>query len=375
MSHIERVPPGKRTPRGTWRARYRDPDGRAHSRNFSTKQEAQRFLTSIDHSMLTGGYIDPAAGQATFREYAERWRSVQIHRPSTSAQVETNLRRHVYPTLGERPLAAIRPSEIQGWVRSLSESLRPATVALVYGYVATILKAAVADRAIASSPAIKIKLPTREPERVVPLETSLVVSLRLAVPERYRAIVAVAAGTGMRQGECFGLTVDRIDFLRRQVKVDRQLIMLPGSPPCFGPPKTKASNRIVPLPRLVIDALAEHLATFPAGPDGLVFTNEAGGPIRRTAFSALWRQAAANAGAPPGTGFHALRHYYASLLIRFGESVKTVQERLGHASAVETLTTYAHLWPDSEDRTRAAVDQVLGAAASESRQDAAAADH
>ncbi|MDQ3454913.1 MAG: tyrosine-type recombinase/integrase, partial [Actinomycetota bacterium] len=58
-----------------------------------------------------------------------------------------------------------------------------------------------------------------------------------------------------------------------------------------------------------------------------------------------------------------LRHYYASLLIRHGESVKTVQRRLGHATAAETLDTYAHLWPDSADRTREAVDAVLGAVA------------
>ena len=68
----------------------------------------------------------------------------------------------------------------------------------------------------------------------------------------------------------------------------------------------------------------------------------------------------ARAGLPKGTRFHD-RHYYASLLIRHGESVKTVQARLGHASATETLDTYSHLWPDSDDRTREAVDSVLGA--------------
>jgi len=53
------------------------------------------------------------------------------------------------------------------------------------------------------------------------------------------------------------------------------------------------------------------------------------------------------------------------LLIQHGESVKVVQKRLGHKSAVETLDTYSysHLWPDSEDRTREAVDTVLGAGA------------
>jgi integrase len=57
---------------------------------------------------------------------------------------------------------------------------------------------------------------------------------------------------------------------------------------------------------------------------------------------------------------HALRRYYASLLIWFGESVKTVQARLGHATAAETLDTYSHIWPDSDDRTRDAIDSVLG---------------
>lgn len=96
----------------------------------------------------------------------------------------------------------------------------------------------------------------------------------------------------------------------------------------------------------------------------LVFVTDDHEPIRRTWFSgAVWQQVAKTAGLPVGVGFHALRHYYASLLIRHGESVKTVQERLGHATAAETLDTYSHLWPDSEDRTREAVDLVLGQAA------------
>ena len=74
----------------------------------------------------------------------------------------------------------------------------------------------------------------------------------------------------------------------------------------------------------------------------------------------MWRPAARAAGLSAGTGMHSLRHYYASLLIRYGESVKTVQARLGHASASETLDTYSHLWPDSDDGTREAVDSVLG---------------
>ncbi len=59
-----------------------------------------------------------------------------------------------------------------------------------------------------------------------------------------------------------------------------------------------------------------------------------------------------------GVVFHQLRHHYA-LLISHGESVKTVKAHLGHKSAEETLNTYAHLWPDSDDRTREAVDAAF----------------
>ncbi len=67
--------------------------------------------------------------------------------------------------------------------------------------------------------------------------------------------------------------------------------------------------------------------------------------------------------------FHDLRHYYASLLIGAGENVKTVQSRLGQASLVETLDTYSHLWPDSENTTRTAVEAAFSKAVSGCRDD------
>lgn len=166
----------------------------------------------------------------------------------------------------------------------------------------------------------------------------------------------------MRQDECFGLTVDRIDFLRRTITVDRQLVTMPRQAPFLAaPPKTSASVRTIPLPQVVVEALlADHLAAFSASVDGYVFTID-GDPISRSAFGHLWRPVVRAAGLPAGTGFRSMRHYFASLLIRHSESVKTVQARLGHASAVETLDTYSHLWPDSDDRTREDINSVLGA--------------
>ena len=67
------------------------------------------------------------------------------------------------------------------------------------------------------------------------------------------------------------------------------------------------------------------------------------------------------AGLPQGTRFHDLRHFYASVLIAAGLNVKVVQSRLGHATAAETLETYAHLWPDDADVGRGAIEAMFAA--------------
>ena len=225
--------------------------------------------------------------------------------------------------------------------------------------MSTVFKAAVASRRIASTPCVGIRLPEKVTTKVVPLTVEEVFAIADEMPERYRAMVILSAGTGMRQGEVFGLTLDRVRFLERKVVVDRQLRGVDDEGrPVFGPPKTPTSDREIPLPSVVADALAEHVKKFPPGEDGLLFTVPAGTPMRKSSFWTVWSRVTEDAGVE-GQGFHALRHHYASLLIRAGESVKVVQARLGHKSAQETLDTYAHLWPDSDERTRDAVDSSL----------------
>jgi integrase len=346
-------------PDGQWRARYRDTAGKEHSKHFDRKTDAQRWLDEVTAAIVTGQYVDPRAGRITFREYAERWRATQVHRLTTQDYIEGNLRRNAYPVLGDKPLSSIRPSEVQAWVKGMTDRLAPSTVGVVHGVVSGVFRAAVRDRLIVANPCDGTRLPKTTPSPVEPLPVETVHALADVVPARYRALVILAAGLGMRQGECLGLPVDRLDFLRRVVHVDRQLVTVTGRPSFLTGPKTAASVRTIPLPQVVLDALAAHLGAFPPLGDGFVFVTAAGNPIRRTAFGDVWRAAVKAAGAPAGTGFHQLRHFYASLLIRHGESVKTVQARLGHASASETLDTYSHLWPDSDDRTRTAVDSVL----------------
>lgn len=57
---------------------------------------------------------------------------------------------------------------------------------------------------------------------------------------------------------------------------------------------------------------------------------------------------------------HALRHYYASVLLDAGENIKALAEYLGHSDPGFTLRTYTHLMPNSQDCARNAIDTAFG---------------
>jgi len=271
--------------------------------------------------------------------------------------VDSILRIHVLPAFGARPSGTIRTSEVQAWIAGLE--LAPSTVAVVYGKLAAIFRAAEDDRVIARSPCTRrVRLPRQDGAEVMPIAPGQVRAMVDAVGDRYRALVVTLAGSGLRSGEVLGLTVDRCDFLRRTIRVDRQLVTVANEAPRLAPAKTTASVRTIPVPQAVLDEIARHLERYSPGPWGLIFTDGKGTPIRRNALGHVWRRAAVRAGVD-GFSPHDLRHYAASVLIDQGASVKAVQRHLGHASATTTLDTYAHLWPDAEDVTRRALEAGL----------------
>src|ERR1035437_6399943 len=99
---------------------------------------------------------------------------------------------------------------------------------------------AVDDRILAASPCHRVRLPRDDrPEVVVPT-VEQITALAGAVSPRYRALVVILAGSGLRIGEALGLNVSDVDFLRRTVKVERQ--RLPSGR--IGPPKTTKSAQI-----------------------------------------------------------------------------------------------------------------------------------
>lgn len=353
------MPSIDKRPNGRYRARWREyPGGPQHARHFARKVDAERWLTKVRHDLMTGAYVDPSAGRATVEQWAGEWTARQHWRPATRRIIDVHLRLHILPVLGRRPLATVKRGDVESLLVGLE--LGAASVSQVRTTLASMFAAAVNDGLIARSPLTATRVPRGERAPAKALTDEQAAAALEAAPDWFRAAVVLGLGAGLRQGEAAGLTVDRVDFLRRTVAVDRQLLSEPGAGgPAFGPPKSAAGFRTIPVDQWVCDELAAHLAAFGPGPSGAVVHRD--GALRsRTTMMDTWRQTRTRAGLADDVTFHALRHTFASTLLSAGVSIKAVSGWLGHSSAAITLSTYAHVMPGDDERGRAVIAAAAG---------------
>lgn len=376
--HGQLVASGRHGRGKRYRVRYIDPSGELRQQLFNLKTDADRFDASMRADVARGDWVDPRAGRQTFREAAEHWRGNQVHADNTAKLVEMLFRRHVYPFLGGRPMVTIKRSDIQALIKHLSLGLAPKSVRLASTYVGAVFRAAVMDGDIPRSPCVDLAMPDAVVKLVSPLSVEMVESIRDHTPARYRALADLGSMAGLRQGEAIGLEVEHIDFLRRTIRVEQQLHWRTGVPPFIGQPKTPGSRRTIPVGQVLIDQLAAHLAEFPPltvrivdrtgrqpveRPARLVTLSPRNLPIKKPKYyQDVWAPIMRRMGLdgdPDHPTFHDFRHHYASALIAHGASATVVCARLGN-SVKETLTTYSHLWPGDDDKTRDAIDALRG---------------
>lgn len=346
--------------------RWREhPGAPERSRMFRLEREAKNFRDQVAADIARGSYVDPTKGRKIlFGEYAEEWFKVQPWRGATYSKQYTNYQNHIAPQYASRPIGQIKTSELRSWATGLSkldsvdkaEPLAVTTRRAILALLSSIMMAAVEDQVIGRNPASAVRLPTPDSALLVPLTVDQVRELAAAAPKRLSAAVILAAATGLRQGELFGLTEDRIHWLKREISIDRQLITPNKGQVSFGPPKSKRSVRDVPVADHAIEAIAQHVERYGYGTDGLLFTNSSMNPWRRNAAGATFKKFTTSAGLDV-SGWHALRHHAASIFIAQGLSVTAVAATLGH-SPEECLRTYAHWWPNEGEQIRAAMTRA-----------------
>lgn len=367
--------------------RYRvvwiDPNTRRErSKSFKLKRDADAFQTHTENGMRSGPYRDPDADKKIFSVLAESWmKSRKKIRDSTRNRDQRDLNTWILPMWGNREIGSIRREEVINWVDALETGTAPHEYAeRAVGKVSTGLSArsvtglhknfsaalshGVTLKWLVVNEAKGVELSKPDSTRRVYLKPvqveDLVRRIRDVGGDSNATLVQFLAYSGARIGEALSLRVGDVDFAARRVRIERTWTDSNGTIK-LGPPKSGKSRR-VPLHGFLLPELAELIGDRPA--DAWLFEAPRGGHHSPNNWrSRIWSRATAGSqfqlmGLVP----HGLRHTAASMAIASGANVKVVQEMLGHASAVETLDTYADLWPDQLDEVADKVDEARRAA-------------
>jgi integrase len=344
--------------RVTWLADYFDQNRQRHNKTFTTKTAADRWLTKAKKEVYDGTHT-PDSATATVADAAQLWlqrcRANNLERGTLRAYDQL-VRLCILPALGEERLSRLTRGRVEQFRdRLLSEiaylRARRAMVAL-----RAILGHAQAYTLVAQNVAAEVRVTPRKRlqqklivGRTIPTRAEVGQLIATATGWQ-QAIVLLAALTGMREAELRGLHWSDVDLRTERITV-RQRADQWGS---LDFPKTHAGQRTIDLAPTAVGLLrrwklecGDAVRVFPSPSKRGAVIGQSG---VTEAFCNLQRKAAiVDAAGEPRYTFHALRHFFASVMIELGYGSKWLQVAMGHEDIKLTLGTYGHLFPETTD--------------------------
>jgi integrase len=373
--------------RTAWVVDYTDQLKKRHLKTFARKRDADAYHAKV--AIDVGQGIHTAA-TITVAEAGKLWlasRETAGLERATLKDYQGHLDLHIAPLIGLTKLAALTVPFVREFEDRLRQERSPAMVKKILVSLSGILADA-QDRGLVAQNVVRARGAHKngkngherqrrrvEAGRDIPTPSEIKSLLphlgegRGTAPSRERPLILTAAFTGLRASELRGLTWEDVDLQKSELHVRQRADIFS----VIGPTKSVSGRRTVPMLPMVVNALREWRLACPAG--GLVFPGQRG-PLSLTAIVRLhWHPAQIRAGLVTGegktarpkySGFHALRHFYASWCINRRADgglelpIKVVQGRLGHASIQMTADRYGHLFPRSDDAAElAAAEQAF----------------
>lgn len=366
-----------RLPSGNYRAQYYGPDGRRYKAptTFQSKQDARSWLTLRRSEIIRNAWEPPqtqapAKVKVTVSEYAEDWLKHRTLKDRTREDYRKLLDNQILPGIGSLPLASVTSDDIRNWHTALGSDT-PTLRAHAYGLSRTIFASAASDGKIAVNPctirgAGNAKRVHKIQAATLPELAALTEAMK---PERYQAMILLAAWCALRFGELTELRRKDIvlatekddddqDVMSGVIRVRRGVVRV-GGEFRVTTPKSDAGIRDVAIPPHlvpVIDAhLEQHVGT---DKDALLFPAQHGGHL---APATLYRRfyTARSAAGRDDLRFHDLRHSGAVLAAATGATLAELMGRLGH-STPQAAMKYQHIAQGRDKEIASALSKMVG---------------
>ena len=292
----------------------------------------------------------------TFGELAKDYIRVELSRDQSEAAIpkahstvttyRRYLNRHILPRWETVRATDMEPLDVQTWLLQLRKSgLANSTLVKIRNVMLVIFKhgqrCGFLPRTQEANPMLFVRQSCASDYEPIVLTLAQCVDILSNLDNMHRVLVLADAATGLRISEILALRWSDVDWENASIRVTRAYVY--GK---FGPPKSRASKRPVPLHPLLAALLeAWRKQTCYPGECDFIFPSvrlKGKKPPRANMLVANHLQPAARkAGIVGRVGFHTLRRTLASALVAKGNDPKLVQELLRHANVKTTLDIYA----------------------------------
>ncbi len=340
------------------------------------EKDVRRKMTEIQRSLDTNTYIEP--DRITVAEWFAEWLDTFCKpklKEGTVGSYTKYVRNHIIPILGTLRLQDVKGIHIQRlYNQLLAKGLKPSTISSISIPLHKSFEVAVKQGLISTNPCNAAERPPARRKKINPLSDAEIVAFLRAIKGcKLENAFALCLFTGLREGECLGLSWRQIDLVKGTILIDQQAQRDPftGGNPHIEPSTKSGKDRLIKPPAIAFEYLRDEKRRqaekkLKAGamwdnPDDLVFTTKHGRVVCVSTFYGQFKKAAAAIGRPDLRP-HDLRHTAATVAIASGADVKSVQGLLGHATATFTLDVYAHtserMMQDTADRVQAYYDSI-----------------
>ena len=324
------------------------------------RKAARAELDRLLRAQADGRGVTPP--DITVNEYFDRWFETVAqnrYRYKTLEGYKGIIAFDVRKLIGHIKLSCLKPSDIQRIFNAMTaRGVCSNTQRRLFSVVSTAFDSAVAWEWLQINPLLRLEMPRNGAKKMRAMSQEEVGRF-LAVTDkgRHAEYFRTAVVTGMRPGEMAGLRWDDVDFEHSTISIQRSLAwktrFVDGW--ILTPPKTDRGRREIAIPRSLKNALAglqrrQGDVRTKAGSsykyEGFVFANKRGRPVYPRQFvTRVFKVALVRAGLPKTIRLYDLRHTNATLLLKAGEHIKVVSERLGHSAVWITLEIYVHVLP------------------------------